>query len=125
MVSQWCVGKGQKTYKDYGSPECAHAREEPVAHKDDQQRLLGENPCLACDCASHGGYMCPRWARSQCGSGIELSANAVVVASVSGCLVVNYSGANRIAPLELTIAQRWHQTENRGRRLKRADATCH
>jgi hypothetical protein len=28
-----------------------------VAHEDDEQRLLGEDPCLAHDCARHGGFV--------------------------------------------------------------------
>jgi hypothetical protein len=68
MVSQWPAVENQDTYKNYGSPESAHARKEPVAHKDDEQRLLGEDPCLAYDCASHDGYMFPWWARWQCRS---------------------------------------------------------
>lgn len=40
-------------YKYDGRPECPHARKEPVAYEDDEQRLLREDPCLARDCACH------------------------------------------------------------------------
>jgi len=48
-----------QTYKNYWRPECANARKEPVAHEDDKQCLLGEDPCLPHDCARHDRRVCP------------------------------------------------------------------